>query len=59
MVEPRPLMIHRAGRPEHATEAELALVHVDSRDVVVLELDDGERLEVDAKELRAALREAA
>lgn len=61
---PTLLMVLRAGRPEHTPEAEPLIV---SRigESVVLELDDGERIEVDHAELLAAiggrttLREAA
>lgn len=63
--DPVLVMALRAGRPEHTPEAEPVLVTVDDQNVV-LELDDGERLELDLAELRAAiaapdatLREAA
>jgi hypothetical protein len=58
------IMATRAGRPEHTPEAEPVLVEL-AGDTVVLTLDDGDRLELDASELRAAieasraLREAA
>lgn len=61
---PTLLMALRAGRPEHTPEAEPVLVSVRGESVV-LELDDGERIEVDHAELiasigeRRALREAA
>lgn len=40
-------------------EAEPVVVDTDKANVVVLELDDGERLELDRTELQAALRDAA
>ena len=49
----------RAVRPEHEPEAEPVIIDTDSTDSIVVELDDGERLEFDARELRAALDEAA
>jgi hypothetical protein len=52
---PRTLvMINRAV--EDASEAEPLIVDTDDPKVIVLELDDGDRLEVDPTELRAALR---
>lgn len=48
------LMATRAGRPEHSAEAEPVVVDSDGR-VVVLQLDDGERIELDHSELAAAL----
>jgi hypothetical protein len=53
------LMALRAGRPEHSPESEGVIVDTDADGSVVLELDDGERIEIDARELRAALGEAA
>ena len=52
--DPVLVMALRAGRPEHTPEAEPVLVSRDGESVV-LELDDGERLELDAAELRAAI----
>ena len=54
--DPVLVMALRAGRPEHTPEAEPVLVSRDGESVV-LELDDGERLELDALELRAAIEE--
>ena len=53
---PTLLMALRAGKAEHTPEAEPVLVSRDGESVV-LELDDGERLELDAMELRAAIEE--
>lgn len=54
----RVLSALRAGRPEHTPEAEPVLVEV--RDgTATLTLDDGETVAFDARELRAALGEAA
>jgi len=50
------VMVNRAGRPEHTTEAEPLIVETRG-DLVVLALDDGERLELDRSELLAALAE--
>lgn len=62
---PTVIVALRAGRPEHTPEAEAVMVE-HAGDHVVLILDDGERLEFDAVELRTAiagrgatLREAA
>lgn len=51
---PTLLMALRAGRPEHSPEAEPVLAYVQGA-TVRLELDDGEILEFDAAELRAAI----
>ncbi len=48
------LMATRAGRPEHTPEAEPVLVETDG-ELVVLALDDGERIEFDRRELLSAL----
>lgn len=40
-------------------DSEPVIVDTDAQDVVVLELDDGERLELDKGELLAALGKAA
>ncbi len=45
----------RAGRPEHTMEAERVVVDTDTPNVVVLHLDDGERIELDRHELQAAI----
>lgn len=58
MSEPILITCDRAGRREHSPEAEPVLVAVDG-DAVTLTLDDGEMLEFDASELRAALEDAA
>lgn len=50
-----PLTINRSGRPEHTPEAELAVVRAEG-ELVVIELDDGESLELDRAELVAALQ---
>ena len=52
-------MATRAGRPEHTPEAEPVVIDTDRPGAVVLHLDDGETLEFDAGELRAALERAA
>lgn len=49
------VMAHRAGHAED--EAEPVVIDTDDPNVVVLELDDGERLELDPTELRASLDE--
>lgn len=49
------VMALRAGRAEHTPESEPVVVDTDDPRVVALTLDDGERLELDATELRAAL----
>lgn len=55
----RLLMARRAGRIEHTPESEPVLVSTEG-EVVVLVLDDGERLELDRAEIHAATeREAA
>lgn len=54
-----PLMALRAGRPEHTPEAEPVLVDTDTPGVVRIILDDGEFLDFDAVELRAAASVAA
>lgn len=51
------IAIGRRGRPEHTTEVELAVVDTQG-EVVTLRLDDGEELEMDRDELRAALEAA-
>jgi hypothetical protein len=48
------LMATRAGRPEHAPEAEPVLVAQTSAEVILV-LDDGEELRFDQAELRRAL----
>jgi hypothetical protein len=48
------IMAERFGREN--CEAEPVVVNTDRRDIVVLELDDGDRLELDAVELRAAIQ---
>jgi hypothetical protein len=53
----RLVMAHRAGRTED--ESEPVVIDTDTPDVVVLELDDGERIELDPTELQSALRDAA
>jgi hypothetical protein len=53
------IMALRAGRPEHSPEAEPVIVDTDFEGAVVIELDDGERLEFAASEIRSALEEAA
>lgn len=53
----RLVMAHRAGSTED--ESEPVVIDTDTPNVVVLELDGGERLELDATELQAGLREAA
>lgn len=53
-----PLMALRAGRREHAPEAEPVVVEADG-DTVRLELDDGEVIDFDRTELLNALRSAA
>lgn len=53
-----PLMVTRAGRPEHTPEAEPVIVDTDSPDVIVLRLDDGETIEFDRLELVAAAEAA-
>jgi hypothetical protein len=56
------LMALRAGRAEHTPEAEPVLIDTDTPGVVRLVLDDGDVVELDATELRAAVeppREAA
>lgn len=45
----------RAGRAEHTPEVEAVLVTLHGHDRVTLTLDDGETLDLDAQELRAAL----
>jgi hypothetical protein len=50
------LMALRAGRPEHTPEAEPVLIDTDTPGVVRLVLDDGDVVELDAIELRAAMR---
>lgn len=49
------LMATRRGLPEHTGEAEPVLVYRDG-DNVVLVLDDGEQIEMDALELSRATR---
>lgn len=52
------LMAHRTTAG--TTEAEPVIVDTDQPDVVVLRLDDGQELELDAHELRGAIdRQAA
>ena len=51
------LMVVRSGGGD--VESEPVIVDTDAPDAVVLELDDGQRIELDASELRAALGEAA
>lgn len=55
-----PLMVNRASVLDTAiVESELVVVDTDSPNVVVLELDDGGRLELDRTELANALKQAA
>lgn len=54
-----PLMATRAGRPEHTPEAEPVVVDTDDAGVVRLQLDDGDEITLDRRELLAALGEAA
>ena len=54
-----PLMAMRAGRPEHTPEAEPVVVDTDDANVVRLQLDDGDEITLDRRELLAALGEAA
>ena len=49
----RLLMVHRQASDER--EAEPIVVNTDDPRVVVIELDDGGRLELDRRELRSAL----
>jgi hypothetical protein len=49
------LMATRRGLPEHTGEAEPVLVYRDQGNVVLV-LDDGEQLELDALELAAAIK---
>jgi len=48
-------MATRRGLPEHTGEAEPVLVYRDQGNVVLV-LDDGEQLELDALELAAAIK---
>lgn len=54
-----PLMALRAGRAEHTPESEPVLVDTDTPGVILLALDDGDVLELNAAELVAAVRDAA
>jgi hypothetical protein len=49
------LVATRASRPEHIPEAEPVVVETDA-DIVRLELDDGECIDFDRRELLAGLR---
>lgn len=49
------LMATRRGLPEHTGEAEPVLVYRDQGSVVLV-LDDGEQIELDALELAAAIK---
>lgn len=49
------VMVRRAHRPEHTPEAEPMVIDTDDPQRVVLQLDDGETVDCDAAELRAAL----
>jgi hypothetical protein len=46
-------MAHRVGQADD--ESEPVVIDTDTPNVVILELDNGERLELDAAELRAGL----
>jgi hypothetical protein len=52
------LVVTRASRPERIAEAEPVVVETDA-DIVRLELDDGECIDFDRRELLAALRSEA
>lgn len=55
-----PLMANRGHLSDASSvEAELVVVDTDSPNLVVLELDDGEKIELDRTELANALRQAA
>lgn len=49
------LMAHRQSNHQTTSEAEPIVVDTDDPETVVLELDDGQRLELDRAELRACL----
>jgi hypothetical protein len=51
----RSLLMALAGADDHLIEAEPVVVNTDDPKVVVLELDDGYRVVLDAMELRSAI----
>ena len=54
MTDPTLLVARRSGRAEHTPHDEEVLIEGGAQ-VVVLHMEDGERIELDAIELRAAL----
>lgn len=51
-------MALRAGHPAHTPEAEPVVIDTDTQGRVVIELDDGEHIDIDAAELLAAITPA-